>query len=470
MAFARFSIIVSTDSKAGIAQKTTMPWHSASDMKFFRETTVGRGKNVVIMGRKTYQTIPTPNRPLKNRKCCVLSRTWKQEENFEIAVFNSIPTLLTNLGATRKRYDHIFVIGGESIYQQFIQDYLYLCDKIYITKFRDSYDCDQFFPWEKVKSFRNVLEPAVFHTHTRYSFSPDVAHDEYIYLELLNDIVKTGEVSTDQSGVRTHGLFGRQIRFDLGRNLPILTTKKLDFEKIVKELLFFLKGETDTRLLAEQDVLSWRERTSRESWQERGLGFAVGETGPFFGHQWRRSGAEYKGTRDYPEGTDQLPKGVDQLQEVLKRLRVEPYSRRNLVTAWSPPELDAMAILPEAFAFQLNVSGDGKYLDCLVFIRSTECFVTLPNLIARYSILTEIFAHLSDLQARTLTLSLGHAYINCTHFNALAQQVVRDPKPFPRLEFQSSRNLRRLEDFTPETVLIAGYQSWPAIKVKELGP
>ena len=455
MAFARFSIIVSTDAKSGIAQKCKMPWHSTSDMKFFRETTVGRGKNVVIMGRKTYQTIPTGNRPLKNRKCCVLSRTWKQEENFDIAIFSSIPTLLTNLGATRKRYDHIYVIGGESVYRQFIEDYLYLCDKIYVTKFRDSYECDQFFPWDTVKEFRNVLEPAIFHTHTRYSFAPDVAHDEYLYLQLLKDIVKTGEVATDNCGVRSHVLFGKQIRFDLQRSLPILTTKKLDFEKTVKELLFFLHGETDTRVLEEQKISSWTELTSAQKWKDKGFDFASGETGPFFGHQWRRAGATYTGKREYSvSGNHNQIEGIDQLTDLLRRLKTRPYSRRHLVLAWSPTEVDSMVSLPNDFAFQVNVSGNGKFLDALVYVRSCDCFFTLPELITRYAILTEIIAVLSELQPRSLILSLGSAFLNCTSFHAVAQQVVRDPKPFPKIEFASPRNLRRLEDLTCDTVLI----------------
>ena len=385
----------------------------------------------------------------------------------DIALFPSIPALLTNLGATHKRYDHIYVIGGESVYQQFIRDYLYLCDKIYVTKFRDNYDCDQFFPWDSVKEFRNILEPAVFHTHTRYSFSPDVAHDEYVYLQLLKDIVKTGEVATDSAGVRSHVLFGRQIRFDLRRSLPILTTKKLDVEKIVKELLFFVHGETDTRILEEQQISSWSPLTSNEKWKEKELDFASGETGPFFGHQWRNTGGLYVGTREYPiSNAEDASKGVDQLADLLTRLRSDPYSRRHLVLAWNPGEVDSMVMLPNAFAFQVNVSGNGKFLDGLVFIRSCDCFFTLPEVIARYSILLEVIAVLSDLQTRTLTLSLGTAFLNCTSFNAVAQQVVRDPKPFPKIEFASPRNLRRLEDVTFETLVVKGYNSWPSITAK----
>ena len=146
MAFSRFSLIVATDSANGIALNGTMPWHSPSDMKFFRETTIGRGKNVVVMGRRTYETIPLKSRPLSNRRCCILSKTWSQENHLDISIYSSIAELLTDLGIARTRYDNVFVIGGENIYTQFLSKYLYLCDKIYVTRFRENYQCDKFFP------------------------------------------------------------------------------------------------------------------------------------------------------------------------------------------------------------------------------------------------------------------------------------------------------------------------------------
>ena len=240
MSYSRFSIIVAIDSNNGIALNGKMPWHNTSDMNFFRETTTGRGKNVVVMGRRTYETIPTRNRPLSNRRCCVLSKSWNQESNLDVSIYSSIPELLTDLGISRKRYDHVFVIGGESVYKQFLSKYLYLCDKIYVTKFRDNYQCDKFFSWDEVKKFRPIHSPSIFHSYTRFCVSPDMVHGEKVYLDLLREIIDTGEVCSDRTGVGTQALFGRQLRFDIRSSIPILTTKKVRYADVIKELLFFI--------------------------------------------------------------------------------------------------------------------------------------------------------------------------------------------------------------------------------------
>ncbi len=463
MSLARFSVIVSLDAEGGIAKEGAMPWHSSTDMKFFRQTTVGRGKNVVIMGRKTYETIPHP--PLQNRKCCVLSRTWNQSEHYAVSVYSSIPEVLADLGATRKRYDTIYLIGGESVYHQFLQQYIYLCDKIYVTKFREIYDCDKTFPWEVVQYFRQVETPSVFHTHTRYQLSPDVVHGEHSYLDLLREILDKGEVCTDRAGVSRQTVFARQLRFDLTRTIPVCTTKKVDHEAALKVLLFYVGGGTDASVLSEQQIKTWEEATSSEGLAGRGLDYKAGNMGPMYGHQWRRSGAPYRPGEDACEAP--LSEGeVDQLTAVVEKLKSDPYSRQHLLTAWSPTEIDQMASVPTHFACQFSVSGDGEFLDCLVSHRSAECFVDLPFDICLYSILTYLIAHVCELRPRTLTFSLAHAFVQTTLFHAVAQQVVRDPKPFPRLRFAEPRKIRNMEDFTADNVFVDEYVSWPGIKAK----
>ena len=464
MAFSRFSMIVATDSTNGISLNGKMPWHSTSDMKFFRETTIGRGKNVVVMGRRTYETIPLQNKPLVSRRCCVLSKTWNQENNYDVSIYSSIPDLLADLGVSRNRYDRVFVIGGESIYTQFISKYLYLCDKIYVTKFRETYQCDKFFPWDTVKNFRAVQAPSVFHTFTRFCVSPDMVHGEKVYLDLLRDIINSGEVCSDRTGVGTQVLFARQLRFDISSNVPILTTKKVRYDDVLKELLFFISGQTDTTLLDEQDVHIWNANTSAEFLENRGLGYNEGDMGPMYGHQWRRSGVVYKGCQsryDYSDG-----EGVDQLQGVIDSLKTDPHSRRHLICSWSASEISQMVLAPCHFACQFHVSGDGRFLDCLVSQRSADCFLGLPYNIASYSILTYMIAHLCDLKPRELVFSLGDAHVYTTHFQAVSQQIVRDPKPFPQLVFTNPKKIHKIGDFNLDNIVIKDYESWPLIKAK----
>ncbi len=465
MAFSRFSIIVATDSDNGIAVNGKMPWHNTSDMTFFRETTTGRGRNIVVMGRLTYETIPLKARPLANRRCCILSKTWSQENHLDLSVYPSIPELLTDLGIARKRYDNVFVIGGESIYKQFLSKYLYLCDKIYVTRFRENYQCDKFFPWDDVKNFRAVQSPSVFHSFTRFCVSPDVVHGEKVYLNLLRDIINLGEICSDRTGVGTQVLFARQLRFDISASIPILTTKNVRYDDVLKELLFFISGQTDTTLLDEENVHIWNANTSEEFLKKRGLEYKKGDMGPMYGHQWRRSGAEYKGCESsYHYSAEDG--GVDQLQGVIESLKKNPHSRRHLICSWSASEISQMVLAPCHFACQFHVSGDSQYLDCLVSQRSADCFLGLPYNIASYSILTYMIAHLCDLQPRELVFSLGDAHIYTTHFQAVAQQIVRGPKPFPQLYFKNPRKIHKIEDFNSDNVIIKDYDSWPSIKAK----
>ena len=480
MAFARFSIIVSTDARNGIALKGKMPWHSSNDMKFFRETTIGRGKNVVVMGRKTYETIPPENRPLAHRRCCVLSRRWKQEENYDVTVYHSIPELLQSLGSARKRYDTVFVIGGEEIYRQFLQNYLYLCDKIYWTRFREDYECDRFFPADEhqLSELPVFKPPTVFHTYARHHISPKVNHGEITYVDLLRKMVDEGEKSADKNGVQTQVCFGEQLEFDLSRKFPIITTNKVEYSDILEELLFFIAGETDTTILEEQNVNIWKPATSKESLIARNLDYEVGEMGPMYGHQWRKWGSPYYSLKSREErdeepsepsepseplGSAEPLQGIDQLFEIVQGLKKNPYSRAHLLTAWSPSDVLQMVKAPSDFACQFHVNGNGQFLDCLVFQRSSDLFREMPGMVVRYSLLTHMLAHLIGLKPRKLLFSIGSAYILSNDFNAIAQQIVRDPKPFPQLKFVSPRTIRRLSDFNRDNIIIEGYSSWPRL-------
>ena len=282
---------------------------------------------------------------------------------------------------------------------------------------------------------------------------------------MLRDIINSGEGCSDRTGVGTQVLFARQLRFDIRSNIPILTTKNLRYNDVLKELLFFIAGQTDTTLLDEENVHIWNANTSPEFIKKRGLEYNKGDMGPMYGHQWRRSGAQYKGCKsryDYSAKDG----GIDQLQGVIDSLQTDPHSRRHLICSWSASEISQMVLAPCHFACQFHVSGDGQHLDCLVSQRSADCFLGLPYNIASYSILTYMVAHLCDLQPRELVFSLGDAHIYTTHFPAVALQIVRDPKPFPQLVFKDPRKIHKIEDFNSDNIVIKEYDSWPSIKAK----
>ena len=364
MSLASFSIIVAIDGGNGIAKHGDIPWKSTSDMRFFREVTLGRGRNAVIMGRVTYESIPEEHRPLQGRHCVVISRVWKQENHPDISVCGSLLEALSSVGGNIKNYDEIFVIGGEQVYNEAVRDFMYLCKKIYVTRFKTDYECDQFFPWDSIREYPYFQDVQKTRDYIRYYIAPSVDHEEYQYLNSMKYIAESGESKPDRTGVGTTSVFGMKMEFDISERLPVLTTKKIKIENILHELLFFISGKTDTHILEEQGCKIWKANTSREALDKLSLDYEEGDMGTAYGYQWRHWGAEYDGMdKDY------TGQGVDQLSKLIKNIRDDPHSRRHILTAWNVSQLDQMALPPCHLMCQFNVSGDRKFLDCQLYQR-----------------------------------------------------------------------------------------------------
>lgn len=459
-----FSIIVAVDGGNGIAkmndeaQVGEIPWNSRSDMQFFRDTTMGRGKNVVIMGRVTYESIPPDYRPLSGRRCIVISRTWKQEDHPNISICNSLLEALKTVGGNIKNYDEVFIAGGEQIYNEAISNFMYLCKRIYVTKFKTDYDCDQFFPWTAVKDYPFFQDPQKTMDFVRYFIAPNVVHGEYEYLNALKYITEKGEARPDRTGVGTTSVFGMRMEYDISERLPVLTTKRISTNNILRELLFFISGKTNTKILEEQKCNIWKANTSREFLDSVGLDYEEGDAGCFYGYQWRHWGAEYKGMdKDY-EG-----KGIDQLATLIKNIREEPHSRRHILSAWNVSQLKEMCLPPCHMMCQFYVSGDRKYLDCQLYQRSMDSFLGAPYNITFYSILTYMIAHITNLKPRKFVHVTGDTHIYSNHGDQVRKQLGRTPHPFPILKFRSAMKLKEIDDFSFDSFIIEGYSSWPTI-------
>lgn len=461
MSLSRFSIIVAVDAGNGIAKKGGLPWKSESDMSFFRKTTIGNGKNAVIMGRVTYESIPEEHRPLKNRHNIVISRTWRQEDNPTISVYPSLIEALAGLGSGMNQYDDVYVAGGEQIYEETVQEYLYLCDRIYVTKFKTNYECDQFFPWSRVENLPQGRDPQKYRECTRYEFAPsDLHHPEEQYMEWLRTIMETGEAKPDRTGVGTRSLFGEvNMKFNLQNRFPVITTKKVFYDSCIKELLFFISGKTDTHILEDQGVNYWKGNTTREFLDERGLNWEEGDMGPGYGFLWRHFGAKYDGCdKDYSG------QGTDQLRNLIEGIRTNPHSRRHILSAWNPVQLSEMALPPCHCFVQFNVSGDRQYLDCTLYQRSGDMFLGVPFNIIMYSMLTCMIAHITQLKPRWFNHSIGDAHIYNNHADQVRRQLKRTPRPFPTLSFRNSARIHEIDDFSFENFVVNGYTSWQHIK------
>ncbi len=260
-------------------------------------------------------------------------------------------------------------------------------------------------------------------------------HEEWQYLDLLQDILTNGWVRDDRTGTGTMGVFGRQIRFDLDQGFPLLTTKKLHLKSIIYELLWFLRGDTNVRWLQERGVGIWDEWAA-----------ADGELGPVYGKQWRSWTA--------PDG-----RSIDQIQRLVDGLKTNPHSRRHIVSAWNPADVDDMALPPCHCLFQFFVA-DGK-LSCQLYQRSADVFLGVPFNIASYALLTLMLAQVTGLRPGEFVHTLGDAHLYLNHLEQAREQLRREPRPFPTMRVAPRDDLFAYEfsDFVLE-----GYDPHPHIK------
>lgn len=268
-------------------------------------------------------------------------------------------------------------------------------------------------------------------------------HQEQQYIELIKDILNNGYTEESRNG-KTKAVFGRSMRFSLrnGR-MPLLTTKKVAWKTCFNELVWFINGDTDNQKLIDKKVKIWNANSTREFLDSRGLyDNEVNDLGPVYGHQWRHFNAEYDNCH-----TDYTNKGVDQLQNVINILKDpnQRNSRRILLSAWNPCQIDEMALPPCHVLMQFNVR-EGKYLSCILFQRSGDVGLGIPFNIASYSFLTHILAKHCDLIADEFIHFIGNAHIYENHFEALTKQIERSPLEFPEIEISNKHE--NINDYT----------------------
>ena len=257
------------------------------------------------------------------------------------------------------------------------------------------------------------------------------------YLDLLRLVLDHGSPRADRTGVGTRAVFGAQARFDLRRSFPLLTTKKVHLKSVVYELLWFLRGETNTAYLKEHSVSIWDE------WAD-----ADGNLGPVYGKQWR--------DWQRPDGT-----GVDQIARVIKQIKTTPHSRRLIVSAWNAGELEQMALTPCHALFQFFV-GDSGELSCQLYQRSADVFLGVPFNIASYALLTCMVAQVCGLQPGEFVHTFGDLHLYDNHVEQAHLQLSREPRPLPMLRLNPE--VRDIDAFRYEDIQIVGYDPHPGIK------
>jgi len=481
-----FSIIVAADSKNGIGKNNDIPWNIPKDMKYFNDVTTdvttdvtnhyldapGNKQNVVIMGRRTWESIPGKYRPLKDRINVIISRTMEPPKNEEYYICKTYSMAMNEWCMNKKKnINRVFLIGGAGLYFQGMRDSM--CAMIYLTRIYGDFGCDRNIPeidgTFKITSCENLQTTKesgidyrfIIYTRTRTHYDNVPEHE---YLNLIRRTLKNGDERSDRTGTGTISTFGEKMVFNLEKDgFPILTTKRVPFKMVIKELLWFLAGDTNNKHLQDQGVHIWDGNTSRDFLDKRGLQhYQEGDIGPTYGFQWRHFGAEYEGCDAEYSG-----KGVDQIKEVIRQIKEEPASRRIIFTAWNPSALHGMVLPPcHSIVVQFYVrngkDGNKKFLDCQMYQRSADEFLGIPFNITSYALLLQMISQVTDLKPGKLIMVLGDSHIYKNHVEQVNEQLGREPRAFPVLNI--NKNVKDIDSFTLDDFELLEYRPHLTIK------
>ena len=462
----KFNIVVSLNNHNIIGENDDLLIHSKKDLRNFQKiTTEGEHKNIIIMGYNTWLSIPETKRPLKNRINIILSRNHSIVENNDTKLCRSLDQAFDYC---KELKGEIFVIGGSQIFNECLkQEYYKNLYRIYVTKFDDNYhprNTTHSFPIQLFNNMKCVetsdeiheicnrphidnqpksfIQEYLSETYTKsivftfniYQNINTINESEYQYLNLLKKVLDEGlEIQSRNSKVLS--IFGEKMVFDLCESFPLLTTKRVGYKTVLRELLWFINGSTSNKLLNDKNVHIWDGNSSREFLDSRNLDYEEGDLGPVYGFQWRHFGADYENFN-----SDYTNKGIDQLKYVIEQIKNDPNSRRIIMSAWNPVDLDKMALPPCHVMCQFNVDTINNRLDCQLYQRSGDMFLGVPFNIASYAFLTCIIAKITGYKPGKLIHILGDTHIYESHIEAVHTQIKRIPYKFPTLTISEELN------------------------------
>ena len=462
----RINIIVATDINNGIGFKGQLPWlnKGVSDLKYFREITSSTRfyRNAVVMGLKTFESLQF--KPLKNRTNIVISKTL--EDKYENVIVLRNPEDCFKI----KDIDIMFIIGGSSIYEWFLTQQKHSLHTIYNTLFVKEYECDKYF--SGVPDAYQIQDTLVLTQSNRvYAiasvYRKDPKHEEYQYINLIEHVMKTGTLKPNRTGMDTVSIFGHSTKWSLSE-FPLLTTKKVFFRGIVEELLWFISGSTDSRLLEQKGVNIWRQNSSREYLDSVGLShLPEGCIGAGYGFQWRNFGADFESydTSQRSGHVNIYSHGYDQIENLVYLLKNDPNSRRILLCSWNPSQLKDMALPPCHVIFQLytSIENDKVRLHSALYQRSADLGLGVPFNIASYALFTLLLCHCTDYEPGTFTHFTGDTHIYTNHIEGLKEQINRVPRPFPKLQILTEN--KDIFKFKYEDFKLTGYEPYEPVKL-----
>jgi len=502
----KINLILNRDENKIIGVDNELPYHIPDDLKWFKRHTLN---NIVVMGYNTWKSLP--KKPLNNRYNIVISKNHNHEltckypqphkvySSFEefIRLFCSEGGGIQECEKMIQLYDphykdetiaklklkdnpDIFIIGGSSLFGEAMKSNI--VDTIFETRCQSKYlfhaDSDIIYSdfnidpsvyqktyFKPMRSDANIYlkndetkTPMRIKSELDYSFNiyrkqPDINQDEMQYLQLLNNIYNTGSKRQTRNA-EVISSFSEKMTFDLRNGFPLLTSKKIGWKTVLRELLWFIRGSTDNKELQEKNVHIWDGNSSKEYLQSRGLDYEEGDLGPIYGYQWRNFGGEYFGI------SGENGKGVDQIKYMIDLIQNDPSSRRIIMSAWNPADMDKMALPPCHILFQIYVDGD--YIDGQLYQRSGDMFLGVPFNIASYSFFLHIIGKITKKTPRFLYHILGDAHIYSQHYDAIETQLSNPTYSFPQLTI--SDELNDIDSIDESYFTIENYKNSGVIK------
>ena len=437
------NVILAIDANNGLGNNGKLPWKIKEELKLFKDVTYN---STLICGRKTFESLPN----LKDRKIYVVSKN----NDCASKLFSSIEDAIEQAEHTEEKF---FIIGGNQIYNYVFNKYKERII-VHISFLKENYKCDTYFDINNLKDFYITSKKEYdefIHCEMKY-----VKYGEYQYINLIKDILKNGDERIGRNG-KVISSFCKHLKFDLRDGFPLLTTKKMFLKGIIEELLFFIRGDTNSKILEEKGINIWKGNTSREFLDINGFeNRKEGSLIPLYGYQWRFFNAKYNEKLGIS-----IEPGIDQLLEVINEIKTNPTSRRILLTSYNPEQVKEGVLYPcHSVIVQFYVQDN--FLDIFCYNRSSDAFLGLPWNIASSSLFLMIIAKLTNLTPRYFNLTLGDVHIYSVHEKSSLEQIKRIPYTFSKIILPDIKDLKNIEKLTHNDFKIVNYNYYETIKAE----
>ena len=468
-----FNVIVCYCSKNGIGRNNCIPWRVSDDLKRFKFLTTSNkdNKNIMIMGRNTWESIPREYRPLKDRYNMVLSSKKKFIDSDKVDyIGSSFENVITYIDLNNDIYNgsNIFIIGGEQIYKYVMEKYESNISKLYVTELYSSIVCDKYFPVinkdffriTKVSDFKKEKDMYFrYFTYERRIDSNDRYEnkEENQYKLLIDNILKNGLERHDRTGVGTLSYFGPDIMtFDLNETFPLCTIKKGFLRAVFEELMLYIRGQTDNKVLQDKNIHIWDGNTSREFLDSRNLNnLPEGDMGETYGFNMRHFGGNYIDCKTKYSSIE----GFDQLKYVINEIKNNPHSRRILINLWNPNTLCKAALPSCLMQYQFYVDTKKKKLNLQIYLRSSDVFLANNWNTCTGALFVNLICNLKDINLTPgfLKVVCGDAHIYSNHIEFAKSMIMRESYPYPKLVVKKQYD--SIEDFEYSDLQVVGYKS-----------